>query len=59
MHTHMNNMVKVINIVLAQSISHINAGTSIAEMEYRLSTSIVTSFDASITGDNSTVPYSF
>ena len=55
----MHNMVKVVNIVLAQSISHIDASTSIAEMEYQLSTSIVTSFDASITGDNSTAPYSF
>ena len=59
MHTDMNNMVKVVDIVLAQSITHIDASTSIIEMEYQLSTSIVTSFDASITGDNSTVPYSF
>ena len=46
-------MVKVINIVCAQSTSHIDAGASIAEMESEtnsISTPIVTSFDASITG---------
>ena len=52
-----HNMVKVINSVRAQSISHINAGASIAEMESetdsRLRVSMLQSQEM-----NSTVQYS-
>ena len=45
-------MVKVVNIVRAQSTSHINACASIAEMESETnSRSVATSFNASITED--------
>ena len=51
-------MVMVVNIVCAPSTSHIDAGAQSSRCRLReLLTSIVTSFDASITGDelNSTV----
>ena len=45
-----HNIVKVVNIMHGQSTSHIDAGTSIAEMESE-TISIVIRFDASITGN--------